>query len=68
MLVLGEGGRPQRPNEVLNQSRRGIPFWDILQKCWADVPGNRLTASEVETQVSSERIDFKSGLDQNTLP
>ncbi|KAF8600029.1 kinase-like protein, partial [Ceratobasidium sp. AG-I] len=47
ILALGKGKRPHRPKRILDQSPRGVPFWDILQKCWAQTPGNRPTASEV---------------------
>lgn len=54
ILALGKGKRPHRPKKILNQSPRGVPFWDILQKCWAEVPGDRPTASEVEAEVSNK--------------
>ncbi|KAF8600044.1 kinase-like protein, partial [Ceratobasidium sp. AG-I] len=51
ILALSKGKRPHRPKKILDQSPRGVPFWDILQKCWAQTPGDRPTASEVDTSV-----------------
>ncbi|KAF8593508.1 kinase-like protein [Ceratobasidium sp. AG-I] len=52
ILALAKGKRPHRPNKILDQSHRGVPFWEILQKCWAQTPADRLTVNQVEALVS----------------
>lgn len=50
--TLGQGGRPRRPKKLLDQTPQGAPFWEILQKCWAQTPADRPSASQVELLVS----------------
>ncbi|KAF8600010.1 kinase-like protein [Ceratobasidium sp. AG-I] len=52
ILALSKGKRPHRPKRILDQSRRGAPFWDILQKCWSQSPADRPTANEVNRLMS----------------
>ena len=51
ILALGKGKRPHRPKKILDRSPRGVPFWDMSQKCWAQTPADRPTASEVDALV-----------------
>ncbi|KAF8600006.1 hypothetical protein BDV93DRAFT_608934 [Ceratobasidium sp. AG-I] len=54
IVALSKGKRPQYPRKVLNQSPRGAPFWDILQKCWSESPADRPTANEVIRSYSAD--------------
>ena len=56
ILALGQGKRPRRPKKILDQSHKGVPFWEILQKCWAQIPADRPTANQIEAMVSSDQV------------
>lgn len=49
---VGNSERPNRPTKILDQSTQGTPFWEILQKCWAQKPADRPTANEVVALMS----------------
>ena len=53
ILALGQGKRPRRPKRIFDQSPKGAPFWEILQKCWAQAPVDRPNVNQVEAMVSA---------------
>ncbi|KAF8593826.1 kinase-like protein [Ceratobasidium sp. AG-I] len=51
IVALSQGRRPSCPKRIMTQSTQGPGFWEIMKKCWAEIPADRPIASEVELMI-----------------
>ena len=45
MIQVGQAKRPNRPKQLSDE------LWELLEKCWAQLPADRPSAIDVESMV-----------------
>lgn len=63
MRKIAEGKRPKRPKSIPDC------YWELVQKCWDQIPGNRPTFEEIteilkDDKFAIEEFGMKTDLDQ----